>query len=247
MASVSGLLGRNAYVYEQTTLTRVSRPNIRVRPVEFYGQCGEDLILVALLRAEAAKRQADLANEHYLEVGGNHPFATSPTYLMQRQLDMTGVIVEANPALLADLRKGRPRDTIVHGAVQTEDVDTVTLTISKLSEISSLNSQWVERWAGGTVGVASRLEVPALRMNALVERFLAGRAPCFLSVDVETLDLQLLRDFDFERYRPWLVQAEPSDHFLPGEANRMIEHMGSAGYTLVAKTDVNLIFLDARP
>jgi hypothetical protein len=214
--------------------------------VEFYGQCGEDLILVALVRAEAFNRGVDSAAQLYLEVGGNHPFATSPTYLMHKQLGMHGVIVEANPALLPDLRKGRPQDTIVHGAVQTTDVDHVTLTVSKLSEISSLNTQWVEQWEDGRIGVATRVDVPALRMNNLVAEFLDGRAPCFLSIDVETLDLQLLRDFDFQSFRPWIVQAEPSERFLPGETRRMVEYMRSVDYALVAMTDVNLIFADAR-
>ena len=76
-----------------------------------------------------------------MEVGGNHAFATSPTFLLHRRLGMTGVIVEANPDLLEDLRKGRPRDLIVHGAVQTQQVDSVTLTISNKSELSSLDDE----------------------------------------------------------------------------------------------------------
>lgn len=243
-----GLLNRNSSVYMASALAGVSWPDIPARPIEFYGQCGEDLILAALLEARAFEKGVDLASERYLEVGGNHPFATSPTYLLQKQFGMTGVIVEANPELLADLRKGRPRDVIVHAAVQTQDVKTATLTVSKLSEISSLDSQWVDRWAGGTVGVASRVEVPALRLNQVVERFLDDHSPCFLSTDVESLDLDLLQDFDFARYRPWFVQAEPSSEtYRPGEVKRMIAHMRSVDYKLVARTAVNLIFIDDRP
>ena len=236
----------NTSVYSRTLRHRVSWPDIAVRPVEYYGQCGEDVIVLSLLRAEAVKRGVDLNGQRYLEIGGNHPFATSPTYLLHRRAGMTGVIVEANPRLLADLRKGRPSDHILHGAVQTEDVDTVTLTISKLSEISSLDKDYVSRWAEGTVGIDSRVEVPALRMNEIVLEHFQGTAPCFLSTDVEGLDMELLQDFDFETYRPWIVQTEPSEHFHPGETQRMVDHMRRADYDLIARTDVNLIFADNR-
>lgn len=239
-----GFLGINKFVYISSIRARVAWPDIKVLPVELYGQCGEDLIILALLEARALSKGLDLEQQHYLEVGGNHPFGTSPTYLLHKQLGMSGAIVEANEKLLADLRKGRPKDTIVYGAVQAEDVETVMLSISKLSEISSLDHRWVEDWAGGTVGEAARVEVPALRLNQIIRDFLADEAPCFLSVDVEGLDLELLKDLDFGRYRPWFVQAEPSDPYLPGNTDRMIEHMRSVGYGLIARTRVNLIFGD---
>ena len=245
-AMVFGAAELNSAVYSRTLRHRVAWPNIAVPPVEYYGQCGEDIIVLSLLRAEALRRGVDLSTQRYLEVGGNHPFATSPTYLLHRRGGMTGVIVEANPRLLADLRKGRPDDHILYGAVQTEDVETVTLTVSKLSELSSLDSEYVTRWADGSVGVDSRVDVPALRMNGIVREQFGGEAPCFLSTDVEGLDLELLQDFDFETYRPWFVQTEPSEHFRPGETQRMVDHMRSVGYDLVARTEVNLIFTDQR-
>lgn len=245
-AMVFGATELNSAVYSRTLRHRVAWPNIPVRPVEYYGQCGEDIIVLSVLRAEALRRGAELSEQRYLEVGGNHPFATSPTYLLHRRLGMTGVIVEANPRLLGDLRKGRPGDQILYGAAQTDDVETVTLTISKLSELSSLDGEYVTRWAEGSVGVDSRVDVPALRMNGIVLEHFGGETPCFLSTDVEGLDLELLRDFDFETYRPWVVQTEPSEHFHPGETQRMVRHMAGVGYDLVARTEVNLIFTDAR-
>jgi hypothetical protein len=48
---------------------------------------------------------------------------------------------------------------------------------------------------------------------------------------------------DFKSFRPWIVQAEPSDQHIPNNSEAIIGFMKSAGFNLAAKTDVNLIFL----
>src|SRR5215471_17897675 len=76
-AALWGALRLNGFVYDACLRARVRRPDIRVRPVEMYGQCGEDLIVRSLLEAKALSDGVDLRRERYLEIGGNHPFATS--------------------------------------------------------------------------------------------------------------------------------------------------------------------------
>lgn len=240
-----GALRLNSFVYDACTRNGVKWPDIPVRPVELYGQCGEDLIVVSLLEGKALSEGVDLKQKHYLEIGGNHPFATSATFLLHERLGMNGTIVEANAKLIADLKKGRPDDTIVHAAVHYEDVKSVMLSVSKLSEISSLDRNFVMKWAGGAVGEAAYVEVAALRLNEVVRVYLNNESPTFLSIDVEGLDLKLLQDFDFNLYRPWFVQCEPSDTFIPGNTKSIIEYMRSVNYSLIAKTPVNLIFINS--
>ncbi len=244
---MSGATLRNGFVYDACVRARIRRPDIPVRAVEFYGQCGEDLIVQALLEARALRTGVSLEDQKYFEIGGNHPFATSSTFLLHRRLGMTGVIVEANPDLISDLEKGRPADTIVHGAVQTEPVETVKLSVSNQNELSSIDRDFVLQWNDGEVGEARWIDVPAVRINDLVSEHFDEHTLAYMSIDVEGLDLDLLHDFDFDLTRPWLVQAEPSEHHLPKNSERIIEHMQSVGYELIARTEVNLIFCDQRP
>lgn len=74
--------------------------------------------------------------------------------------------------------------------------------------------------------------------------FFAQTPPFYLSVDVEGMNLNLLRDMDFSRYRPYIVQTEPSEHYIPGNMQQTIEYMTQKDYLLLAQTDVNLIFID---
>lgn len=235
----------NVFAYELTAAAGLRLPDLPTFLTEHFAQCGEDLIVAALIEARCRRLGLDPAAQRYCEIGGNHPIATSATFLLNRKLGMTGVIVEANPALLADLRSARPDDEIVHAAVTDSDAATVRLTIAQSSELSSLDQSFVAEWPGAGGGVARQVEVPALRMKDLMARHFAEEPPVYLSVDIEGMDLEVLRDMDFSGHRPFIVQAEPSEHHIAGNAAAISDYLASQNYVLVAKTDVNLIFLDA--
>ncbi|MBU9563667.1 FkbM family methyltransferase [Burkholderia multivorans] len=234
----------NVFVQEESAALQVPTPDLPIFLTEHYGQCAEDIIVVALLRALQQRTGIDLSGEHYLEIGGNHPVGTSATFLLHRTLGMSGVIVEANPRLIANLVKGRPDDKIVHAAVCTGDSSTVHLSVSNASELSSLDRRFVLEWDQGRVGERELIEVPAVRINTLIERECGGETPLYLSVDIEGLDLDVLKDLDFSRFRPFIVQAEPSDHHIPQNSLHIQHFMETVGYRLIGKTAVNLIFAD---
>ena len=101
--SLSAFMGArelNSFVYKTYLRARVKWPDIPVKPVELYGQFGEDLIVLSLLEAKALTDRLDLKKERYLEIGGNHPFGTSATFLLKKHLEMIGVIVEAYSELV---------------------------------------------------------------------------------------------------------------------------------------------------
>jgi FkbM family methyltransferase len=240
----------NPFVYLECQGLDVSGPDIPVALTEHYGQCAEDLIVSALLKAWSLKQDVDLAQATYLEIGGNHPIATSASFLLNRVHGMRGVVVEANPELLPALNKVRNFDAIVYGAMQVDDVESVTLSIANLSELSSLDQSSIQyfvqygvRNAPADVEERTQIRVPALRINSTIERYFDGQAPHFLSIDIEGLDLPVLRDLDFERFRPIVIQVEPSDHHLPGATGQMIDFLRKKNYALVATTPVNLLFM----
>ncbi|MCZ7857773.1 glycosyltransferase [Agrobacterium salinitolerans] len=236
---------RNSFVYNEIEKCGLRSPDIEVLAQRYYAQCAEDLIVVSILKALSARRHFDLSAERYLEVGANHPIATSATYLLSLELGMSGVLVEANPALIADLEKVRKQDLVLNKAIIVGDSDTAELFVSNQNELSSLSRRFVEDWQDGAVGLKDVITVQASRMNDVLEEFFSERAPLYLSIDTEGLDLDLLKDVDWDRWRPAVVQAEPSEHFIENNAELISQLLESKGYVLVAKTAVNLIFMDS--
>lgn len=234
----------NYNIYNEIALKGMKMPDIAVYNTPSYGQCGEDLIVAALLRSFAITEQLDVRAQTYLEIGGNHPLACSATYLLHTQLGMTGVLVEANPDLIEALERFRPDDRVVHAAVVATDQATVPLYVANQDELSSLSSSFVTEWQGGSVGVKQVVQVPARHINALLQDYWPTSAPLYVSIDVEGCDLDLVLAMDLKRYRPAVFQIEPSEHHKQGSTRSIVACMKAHQYALVAQTDVNLIFMD---
>ena len=236
----------NPFVYQRTYEADIKSATIPSMLEEHYGQCGEDLIIFSIARA--LQRQGhigDWSDYIYIEIGGNHAFAGNNTYLLHKYTGMNGILVEANPALLDDLKKARPHDQVVYAAVTNEDLENIELYISRHHELSSLEKRFVEEWHGGAVGIQEIVRVPAIRPN----QFFATHIPkdkqiLLLSIDIEGKDLDIVKDIDFSRWRPLFVQLEPSEGYAPGEGKRMTEWMNEQGYILFSCTNVNLIYID---
>ncbi len=237
---------RNSFIYEACKTLDVPFPDIEVLDQPYFGQCAEDLIVVSLLRALAARTGTDLTQMHYLEVGANHPISTSATYLPHITLGMTGVLVEANEAIIPDLKRIRTQDIVVNAAVTNTEAEFVELYLSDQGEISSLDKDFVDAWNNGTVGLSEGRKVPARRINSILEEYFPFEAPAFMSIDVEGLDFGILSDFSFSRWRPYIIQAEPSEQFKQGNSNRISELLKRNGYLIVAVSDVNVIAVDAN-
>lgn len=240
------MIAVNPFVYEQTYKADIRSSAIPALLQEHYAQCAEDLILIALYQALVEKGHVpDAMGGYCLEIGANHGFSGNNTVLFEKYFGSQCILVEANPDLLDDLRKSRPQSTVIHAAVVDTQVDHVDLSICNHHEISSLNRDFVERWHDGSVGLRDLISVPAVRINEILEEYIPENQRInYLSIDVEGYDLRIVKDIDFSRWRPIFVQMEPSEHYTPGESQNMRFYMETQGYALVAKTNVNLLFLD---
>jgi FkbM family methyltransferase len=207
---------------------------------ETYAQCNEDIIVESLLRARLAAAGRDMSSVRYLEVGGNHPVQTSSTYLLYRAWGARGYIVEANAGLAQRLRSIRPRDVVVQTAVSDRSDATLSFHVHELDELSSLSAESIRsEEASGVMGDVARVEtVPNLHINA----FFAAHvdAPLdFMSIDIEGLDLAVLRALD-PVHRPTVLQVECVDRPMLEQFRATLE---PRGYRLAAMTDVNVIFV----
>jgi FkbM family methyltransferase len=205
------------------------------------------VIVAGLLRARLLTQNRTMNSVFYIEIGANHPISTSNTYLLYERYKASGLLVEANPALIDDLRRVRPRDQVVEAAVSTSSDDKALLHVANSSELSSLNAGHVNSFGPlqGRGGIAQTIMVPNIHINDLLLVGAAGAAFDFLAIDCEGLDYDLLCAMDFERFKPFIIQCEPSAHFVHDNKARIIGLLQSRSYRLTAVTNVNLIFMYA--
>jgi len=220
----------------------VARNRLDARLQEQYGQFAEDLVLESLLRSHFERRDRPLASIRYLEIGANHPIQTSNTFLFHRKWGGSGVLVEANPALIETLRQVRSRDRVVHRAVVPAGFPSqVELSIARHAELSSVDGAHLASIGrfGDVVAVAT---VPTATLDELLAAdFRTGLD--LLSIDIEGLDLQVLRDATLP-VRPAFVVAEPSRWHRADAELALADAMRAHGYDELARTEHNLIYAD---
>lgn len=214
---------------------------------ECYAQCGEDLIVESLLRARLLKQRRPMHSVAYVEIGANHPVATNSTYLFYEKYGARGVLVDADPALIPNLEQVRAGDKILNVAISAKNDATATLHVAALSELSSVRPGHTDHFGSieGNAGVVRTVTVPNLHIHEFLGRYASGDVD-FLSIDCEGIDLEIIAAMDLNRFRPYVIQCEPSDHIEPGTSERITNLMEASGYRLVAKTDVNLIFIRSQ-
>jgi FkbM family methyltransferase len=177
----------------------------------------------------------------FIEIGANHPIATSSTYLLYKN-GAQGALVEANPNLIPELKRIRPRDNVINLAVVPDYSEKVDLHISSASELSSLDGEFTRK-GNFNFEVHEVIEVPAIEVNALLAREYQ-ESPCtFLSIDCEGMDFEILERINLEKYPFDFIQIEPSEHIIQGNSLRISTLLTEHGYLKIAKTPVNEIYV----
>lgn len=230
----------NPYIYRVISDHGLNKPDIDVAIQPSYTQAYEDVIIEAYIHAYLASTFRHL-NLIFFEIGANHPVATSASYLLKQRFGLHTVLVEANPELIPALKQHRPDDTVIHAAVTHQDVKELPFYLSTNNEISSMNKEFVKAWKEGAI--KDTIMVPTVRINDIFDAMkLPENVDIILSIDVEGCDYDILKDIDFQRYKPFIIMVEPSEEFAPGTTKQMMDLLIGQGYILYAKTFVNLIF-----
>jgi len=229
----------NDFIYDEIKKHNTTSPTIVPIIAETYSQCYEDMIIESLFKAAVIRGDIKQEDLTYIDIGANHPIATSASYLFYKHYNMTGILVEANPDLIYELKTTRPKDTIIESAVVDNDNATVDFYIGEDTEVSGLLVNVIDEWK--QLGHKQKITVPAIRINDVLKQ--AQGKHIILTIDVEGYDYNIINDIDFNTYNPWLIQVEPSDHIIPNNTKRITELLSKQGYTLISQTDVNSLYI----
>src|SRR2546425_13292114 len=97
----------------------------------------------------------------------------------------------------------------------------------------------------GKIPVKEVIKMPLKPVNTILEKYFKNKAPDIVSIDVEGLDLEILKSMDFEKYQPKIICVETLqyDDQQNGYKNTyLIDFMLTKKYAVYADTRVNTIF-----
>jgi FkbM family methyltransferase len=185
----------------------------------------EDIIEKELVW-EFFKRKRD---GFFVEVGANDPYSGSQTWLLEKN-GWRGVLVEPQAALCEKLRQGRKNSQVFQVACSSPGREgEATLNLGPHSGVSTLENQ-ID--AQGTQFVGEE----RVKVTTLDKVLGEANAPAidFLSMDVEGHEVEVMRGFDFGKYRPSLILIEDNAYTM-NKHRFLTQH----GYKLVKRTLLN--------
>jgi FkbM family methyltransferase len=185
----------------------------------------------------------------YLDVGAAYPILGSNTYLLYA-MGGRGVLVEPNVALIPDIKARRPRDTVLNvGIGVTDQKEADYYCYDREAGWNTFDKALADkRIATAGIRYDRVLKMPLIPINRVIAEHFGGKAPDFLSTDVEGLDLAILKSLDFDKYRPKIICAETIDEdwrrAVPVMSPETTEFLAGKGYEARAVTYYNTLYLD---
>jgi FkbM family methyltransferase len=203
-----------------------------------YSHEGEDMVLRRILHPQNSG--------FYVDVGAHHPFRFSNTCYFHR-LGWHGINIDPNPESIKAFDLERPLD--VNLCVGVSDMPgNLSYFVFTEPALNTFDPELVaERKELRDFQLLETREVRVRRLDDLLTEHLpCGQRIDFISIDVEGLDLQVLKSNDWRRFRPRILLVEARAlEFDQLDADPVNVFAVSAGYKLVAKTVSTLIYEDA--
>lgn len=163
-------------------------------------QQGEDLILDRIL---SRLLEMDLSQPGmFVDVGAYHAVDHSVTYLLYKR-GWRGIAFDPSTVTRKSFKIWRPKDTFVCKAVgETDDVDVPFFVPKNASDHSLTNTKYPKKSDD-----YKEIIVGQVNLNVELKRQNVSYIDV-LNIDIEGAELEVLKTFDFELFRPKVVAIE---------------------------------------
>ena len=196
--------------------------------------------LKSLLRSSNSQISQDLwiaiasgmrRNGTFLEIGGADGYSISNTYMLERELDWTGVIVEPALVYRSELRTNRQciietRCCSSESGKIVEFIETSSPMLSTMSKYRYPDTHATER-----IKKIKMYSVETVSLNELFAKYFSTQEVDCLSMDTEGSEEEILRTFDFSKYRFRFASIE--NGFNKEKSERIQRLLTTHGYKRV--------------
>jgi hypothetical protein len=212
---------------------------IRLNAWPSYSQAGEDMLVNYLFSSFGIK------NPTYVDIGANLPDRGNNTFFFYRR-GSRGVCIEPDASLCALIRNKRPGDKVLNIGIGLQQESSADFYLfpgqhHSWNTFSAADAAAKEKESGVS---PQKIQVPLRTVNSVLQECF-DHCPNFVSLDVEGLDLAILKSLDLEKYRPEVFCVETVSFSIHNKEVKMqdtIDFMLSKGYVVYADTHINTIF-----
>jgi FkbM family methyltransferase len=198
----------------------------------FYGQTAEDALLMKLLPEKTGM---------YIDIGSGHPIKHSNTWAFY-QRGWKGVCADPITTNFHLFKFMRRRDTVLNVLVG-DKADAKDFWIFEPYGLSTSDPIVASEVMNiKDVRLLEKVSIPMVPLNEILQNIVIIQ-PCLLSVDVEGLDLLVLKSNDWNTFRPDVICVENWRQNSKPQLNEVESFLNSLGYTLHAFTGLSEIYV----
>jgi FkbM family methyltransferase len=208
-----------------------------------YSQCGEDMVVKFLLGAMPQTK-----GFLWLDIGAHDPIFISNTAAFYRN-GLKGINIEANPKLIKKFYLKRKKDINLNVAI-ADKLGTMAFYIMDSPTLSTLSEEEAHELETMGHKIKEKISIKTMTVTEVIEKYNCGVFPDFLSLDAEGYDLQILKTIEWEKSFPKIICVENipykrklKNYFKSMQQNELTLYLESKGYSIIAFTLINAIFV----
>ena len=160
-----------------------------------FSQNGEDLALQRLIENHPVGR--------YIDIGAHHPFRFSNTALLNLK-GWTGTNIDPSQSSIDSFNKARPKDYNVCTALGKQNS---IMTYYEFSEpaLNTISETRVRELSSQKIFPISTSQIQVIAAKPFLEKIFTADT-FFLTIDIEGLDIEILKDLDHLKCHPcWII------------------------------------------
>ncbi len=217
-----------------------------LRSMEFanisYAQEGEDLLIKRFLNNKE--------KGFYIDIGAHHPTRFSNTFSFYEK-GWSGINVDPLPGIMDKFNTQRPNDINIEAGVSLEEQELIYYMFNEPA-LNTFSKEEAQKKGGLSIyKIIEQRKIRTYPLSSILDKYIkSGTLIDFMTIDVEGLDLDVLKSNDWEKYRPGLLLVEDLkkqsiENFI--NSSEMYKFLKNQDYSFAAKTFNTLFFKDNRP
>jgi FkbM family methyltransferase len=204
-----------------------------------YSQSGEDMIVNFILNT------LELSNPTYLDIGAHHPTYLSNTAFFYSK-GCKGINIEPDPVLFKAIIKKRKDDINLNIGIGTQQGSMEFYLLSSPTMNTFSKEAAEELVSKHGMSIKQVIRVPVDTLINVINQYCDGNFPDFLSIDIEGLDLEILKTIDYQNSHPKVICVETISYSTSGNGKKdinILNFLQEQNYILYADTYINSIFV----
>ena len=185
-----------------------------------YSMDGEDIFILNHFKNKN--------NGFYIDVGCYHPLHRNNTFLLHKN-GWSGINIDIHQFSIDLFNYLRPDDVNLNCAVSNSNGVTKMFYQKKLSQLSTIDEKQAKIAFQGNIKTS---EIKCFTLDAILEKLKFNEKKIdLLDIDVEGVDLKVLKGFSLEKFKPELICVEIHEKEI--KHSEIYEYLSNFSYELV--------------